>query len=121
MSLLLPVHIVEGDNYKIFELYGYVYAYVGWMTFPYLDFFCWLGNFTLLFAWIFYRKKTSFYFSILTAILMSLYGLNHLTRLNILGVHEYHLPLFGYWIWLLSPIFMIIHHFKQNKLKSQAI
>ncbi|TGN26268.1 hypothetical protein [Empedobacter tilapiae] len=118
VSLILPVHFifVNSDEYL-----GYVYAYVGWMTFPYLDFFCWLGNITLLFSWIFYRKNVSFYVAILTLILMSFYGINHLTRLDILQVHEYDLPLFGYWIWLFSSIFVLIYHYKKYKLKSQTL
>ncbi|WP_314241208.1 hypothetical protein [Empedobacter tilapiae] len=118
VSLILPVHFIF-DNPE--EYSGYIYAYVGWMTFPYLDFFCWLGNITLLFSWIFYRKNMSFYVAILTLILMSFYGINHLTRLDILQVHEYDLPLFGYWIWLFSSIFVLIHHYKKYKLKSQTL
>lgn len=52
---------------------------------------------------------------------MSFYGINHLTRLDILQVHEYDLPLFGYWIWLFSSIFVLIHHYKKYKLKSQTL
>ncbi|MFV0175245.1 hypothetical protein [Empedobacter sp. 189-2] len=117
-SLILPVHFVFEDAEGYF---GYVYAYLGWMTFPYVDFYCWLGNFTLLFSWIFYRKKASLYTSFLTPILMSFYGINHFTELNMLEVHEYNYPLFGYWVWLLSSIFMVIYHYKRNVLKSQTI
>jgi len=118
VSLILPVHFIFDDPEGYF---GYVYAYLGWMTFPYLDFFCWLGNITLLFSWIFYRKNVGFYISILTLVLMSFYGINHLTRLDILQVYEYDLPLFGYWIWLFSSIFVLIHHYKKYKLKSQTL
>lgn len=118
LSLVLPVHFIFKD---LEEYFGYVYAYLGWMTFPYLDFYCWLGNFTLLFSWIFYRKKASLYFSVLTVFLISFYGLNHVTRLDILQVHKYDLPLFGYWIWFLSSIFMLIYHYKQYKRKSQTV
>lgn len=118
VSLVLPVHFIF-ENPE--EYFGYVYAYIGWMTFPYLDFFCWLGNFTLLFSWIFYRKKVSLYLSFITLILMSFYGLNHITQLDILEVNEYDLPLFGYWIWLLSSFFMLIHHYKQHKCKNSEL
>lgn len=52
---------------------------------------------------------------------MSFYGINHFTELNMLEVHEYNYPLFGYWVWLLSSIFMVIYHYKRNVLKSQTI
>ena len=118
ISLGIPVHFILNN---LEEYLGYVYAYAGWMTFPYLDFFCWLANFTLLFTWIFYRKKVSYFGSILTIILMSFYGINHFTRLDILEVHEYDLPLFGYWIWLLSSILAFVYHYKQHKLKGQTL
>lgn len=118
MSLILPVHFIF-DNPE--EYSGYIYAYVGWMAFPYLDFFCWLGNFTLLLSWIFYKKKIGLILGIIAVIQMSLYEINHLTRLDILQIHEYDLPHFGYWIWLFSSIFVLIYHYKKYKLKSQTL
>ncbi|SFN06565.1 hypothetical protein SAMN05421738_10659 [Algoriella xinjiangensis] len=118
ISLVLPVHFIFD---KPDEYLGYVYLSVGWYTFPYLDFFCWLGNFTLLVSWIFYKKKFSLYTAYLTAVLMSFYGINHLFELDILMIKEYHLPLFGYWLWFLSSIFQIIYLYKRNYIKSQTI
>jgi hypothetical protein len=114
-SIFLPVHF-EFEKYD--EYAGYVYAALGWMTFPSLDFFCWIGNFTLLFGWIFYRKKAGLILSYISPILMILYGINHLFELNILSVREYQYPLFGYWLWFASSLLLMFattNHMKYKK------
>ncbi|WP_313254249.1 hypothetical protein [Empedobacter sp.] len=129
VSLILLVHLL---NFNFVEYYsgeskaeylGIAYLILGYITISELpiDFICWLGNFTLLFSWIFYKKKVGLILSIIAIIQISLYGVNHLTRLDILQIHEYDLPLFGYWIWLFSSIFVLIYHYKKYKLKSQTL
>lgn len=129
MSLILPVHILSFNFVEYYsgdsktEYLGIAYLILGYITVLELpiDFICWLGNFTLLFSWIFYKKKVGLILCIISIIQMSLYSINHLTRLDILQIHEYDLPLFSYWIWLLSSIFLLIHYYKQYKLKSQTL
>lgn len=129
VSLILPVHILSFNFVEYYsvdsktEYLGIAYLILGYITVLELpiDFICWLGNFTLLFSWIFYKKKVGLILCIISIIQMSLYSFNHLTRLDILQIHEYDLPLFGYWIWLLSSIFLLIHYYKQYKLKSQTL
>ena len=129
VSLILPVHILSFNFVEYYsgdsktEYLGIAYLILGYITVLELpiDFICWLGNFTLLFSWIFYKKKVGLILCIISIIQMSLYSINHLTRLDILQIHEYDLPLFSYWIWLLSSIFLLIHYYKQYKLKSQTL
>ena len=129
MSLILLVHLL---NFNFVEYYsgeskaeylGIAYLILGYITISELpiDFICWLGNFTLLFSWIFYKIKIGWILGIIAVIQMSLYEINHLTRLDILQIHEYDLPHFGYWIWLFSSIFVLIYHYKKYKLKSQTL
>lgn len=111
ISLFLPVHLIFTTPHDYF---GYIYASLGWMSFPNLDFFCWISNFTLLLGWFFYKKKIGLIFNLLTLILMSLYGINHILELDFFIIDEYSLPLFGYWFWLLSPIFLLVSQIKQH-------
>ena len=118
ISLGIPVHF-EFDKY--ISVIGLVYLSLGWVTFPHLDFFCWLGNFTLIFSWIFYKFKIGIILSFITPILMIIYAINFLFELDILDAQQYYYPLFGYWIWLLSSILAFVYHYKQHKLKGQTL
>lgn len=110
ISLFLPVHLIFTNPHDYF---GYIYASLGWMLFPSLDFFCWIGNFTLLLAWLFHKKKIGLTFNLLTLILMSFYGIDNILELDVFITKEYSLPLFGYWFWLLSPVFLLISKIKE--------
>ena len=118
ISLGIPVHF-EFDKY--ISVIGLVYLSLGWVTFPHLDFFCWLGNFTLIFSWVFYKFKIGIILSFITPILMIIYAINFLFELDILDAQQYYYPLFGYWIWLLSSILVLVYHYKQHKLKGQTL
>ena len=118
ISLGIPVHF-EFDKY--ISVIGLVYLSLGWVTFPHLDFFCWLGNFTLIFSWVFYKFKIGIILSFITPILMTIYAINFLFELDILDAQQYYYPLFGYWIWLLSSILAFVYHYKQHKLKGQTL
>ena len=118
ISLGIPVHF-EFDKY--ISVIGLVYLSLGWVTFPHLDFFCWLGNFTLIFSWVFYKFKIGIILSFITLILMIIYAINFLFELDILDAQQYYYPLFGYWIWLLSSILVLVYHYKQHKLKGQTL
>lgn len=128
ISLVLPVHLIL-DNFTDYytndnrtEYLGYVYLILGYITILELpiDFICWLGNFTLLFGWIFYKKKAGIVLSIFALLQMSLYGINHLFELDFMEIKEYGFPLFGYWFWLLSAILLVIAtitHYKTQESK----
>ena len=130
ISLVLPVHLIL-DNFTDYytndnrtEYLGYVYLILGYITISELpiDFICWLGNFILLFGWIFYKKKAGIVLGIFALLQMSLYGINHLFELDFMAVKEYNFPLFGYWFWLLSAILLVIAtitHYKTQKSKSK--
>ena len=116
---LYIVCCIEFDKY--ISVIGLVYLSLGWVTFPHLDFFCWLGNFTLIFSWIFCKFKIGIILSFITPILMTIYAINFLFELDILDAQQYYYPLFGYWIWLLSSILAFVYHYKQHKLKGQTL
>ena len=118
ISLGIPVHF-EFDKY--ISVIGLVYLSLGWVTFPHLDFFCWLGNFTLIFSWIFCKFKIGIILSFITPILMTIYAINFLFELDILDAQQYYYPLFGYWIWLLSSILAIVYHYRLYKSKGQTL
>ena len=118
ISLGIPVHF-EFDKY--ISVIGLVYLSLGWVTFPHLDFFFFLGNFTLIFSWIFCKFKIGIILSFITPILMTIYAINFLFELDILDAQQYYYPLFGYWIWLLSSILAFVYHYKQHKLKGQTL
>ena len=118
ISLGIPVHF-EFDKY--ISVIGLVYLSLGWVTFPHLDFFCWLGNFTLIFSWIFCKFKIGIILSFITPILMIIYAINFLFELDILDAQQYYYPLFGYWIWLLSSILAIVYHYRLYKSKGQTL
>lgn len=118
ISLGIPVHF-EFDKY--ISVIGLVYLSLGWVTFPHLDFFCWLGNFTLIFSWFFYKFKIGIILSFITPILMIIYAINFLFELDILDAQQYYYPLFGYWIWLLSSILAIVYHYRLYKSKGQTL
>ncbi len=116
ISLIIPVHL--SDNLK--DSIGFLYLLLGWMSFPYLSFFCWLGNLTLIIGWIFYRKKIGFSLSVISIALMSLYGINHFFQLNVIDSNLYEKPLFGYWFWFFSSIFLFIYQYNE-KFKVQSV
>ncbi len=116
ISLILPVHLIL-DNFADYytsdnetEYLGFAYLILGYMTILELpvDFICWLGNFTLLLGWIFYRKKIGIILGMFTFFQMSLYSINHIFELDFMEIKEYNTLLFGYWFWLLSAILLII-------------
>ena len=120
ISLILPVywhyssfidHYDESDSY---ELWGGFFLTMGWMTIfespP--DFVCWLANFTLFFSWLLYKKSFSKILSVITFVLMLLYFINYICVADIIQFYQPEDELFGYWIWLVSSICMIIYHFK---------
>jgi len=65
VSLILPVHLLSFNFVEYYsgeskaEYLGIAYLILGYITISELpiDFICWLGNFTLLFSWIFYKIK----------------------------------------------------------------
>ena len=100
-------------NDNSIEYFGVFYLIMGYVTIFELpaDFFCWVSNFILLFAWILYRKKSGLFLSWISFILMLSYAINYLFRLNIIQFVEYDEFLFGYWFWLSSSIFMLCYHY----------
>lgn len=122
ISLLLPVsldrdHFIEYYTADNPENLGYFYLLMGYMTafeLP-IDFICWLGNFTLILSWIFYRFKLSFITSILSFLQMLIFGLDYIFKLNIIEFSDYDFPLFGYWFWLISSFLMLLYNY--NRLK----
>ena len=112
ISLLLPLYINLNESLDKLINYGEIYGYqallLGWMTFPYIDFFCWLANFTLLISWVFYRKQFANYLVSAGTVLAFLFGINHVTQLDFMEVHDYELNLFGYWFWIIAMLLQIV-------------
>lgn len=113
VSIFLPVYISEFDDDSSI---GYIFLFCGWMSFPYIDFFCWLGNFTLLLSWIFYYKKIGLVFSFITILLMFSFGINHVLELKIFETSEEGM-LLGYYFWLGSSIVLLLGKFNFDYLK----
>ena len=131
ISLILPV-CLSRDNFIEYytsnnpENLGYVYLILGYITIVELpfEFFCWLGNFTLVLSWILFQFKFSKYLIVLSFIQMLTFGIDYIFTLNVFDIIDYDFPLFGYWIWLSSSIAMFFYHFypKRNKnLESQIV
>jgi len=124
ISLITPVYISLDQSstnmIKYEDLMGFQALVLGWMTFPFIDFFCWLANFALLASWFLYRKSYAIYISITAIVLAFLFSLNHYLQLNYFQLSEYHLVLFGYWFWLISMILQLITiRLYDKELKSQ--
>ncbi len=123
ISLILPVYLNSthiADYYfndNSIENLGVFYLVIGYITIAELpvEFFCWLSNFTLLFAWIFHKKKSGVVLVWISFVLMFAYAINYLFRLDIILVVEYDEFLFGYWFWLASPILMLCYHYLPEK------
>jgi hypothetical protein len=113
VSVFLPVYIsdVNTDNPM-----GYDFLILGWMVYPSIDFFCWLGNFTLLLSWIFYYKKIGLVFSFITILLMFSFGINHVLELRIFEISEDG-TLLGYYFWLSSSILLIFNKLNFDYLR----
>lgn len=113
LSLVAPFYFPQDDDF-----FGFHALIMGWITFPTSDFFCWLANFTLLFAWIFHTKQASYYLAWLTFLLMLPFGIDHLTKFELFQVQVYEEFLFAYWFWLLSAISMLYFGFKSHQIRS---
>ena len=113
VSVFLPVYIsdVNTDNPM-----GYDFLILGWMVYPSIDFFCWLGNFTLLLSWIFYYKKIGLVFSFTTILLMFSFWINHVSELRIFEISEEG-TLLGYYFWLSSSILLIFNKLNFDYLR----
>lgn len=122
ISLAIPLYInlhpTENRLVEYENIFGLQALILGWMTFPSLDFFCWLSNFTLFFCWIFYRKEFSFYVGIIGVIFASLFLINHFTRLDFMEVRDYNLFPLASFFWIASMILQVVASKLYNK-KSQ--
>ena len=126
ISLVLPVQLslekfsdyYVNDSHS--ELLGIAYFILGYITIletP-IDFFCWLGNFTLIASWLlFFRMSISRILSIASILLMSFYGIDNLFKLEIMEFHNYNYPLFGYWFWLASSLMMLFYTTRERTMK----
>lgn len=111
ISLSSPIYFPKELNLDAImtnDLLGFQALGVGWMTFPYVDFFCWLANFTLLASWILFKKSYANYIVSIGTVLAFLYGINHVTQWDFIVVHEYDLNLFGYWFWIVAMLLQIV-------------
>ncbi|MBS7332787.1 MAG: hypothetical protein KIG88_04240 [Weeksellaceae bacterium] len=111
ISLFCPIYFpkdIIADKIISYDYLGYQAVALGWMLFAYVDFFCWLANFTLLISWIFYRKQFANYLVSIGAVFAFLFGINHVTQLNFMQVREYDLTLFGYWFWIIAMLLQIV-------------
>lgn len=119
VSLALPLfinfHPTDNRLVEYENVYGLQALILGWMTFPLLDFFCWLSNFTLLFCWILYRKAISLYVGLIGILFASLFLINHFTQLDFMEIREYDLFPIAPFIWIASMILQLIATKKYQK------
>ena len=124
LSLALPVQydLSESLNELNFtQSVGLIYFLCGYITMfdAKVDFICWLGNFTILLSWIFFKKPMlSKILSVVAFLQMILFGLDLILKIKLIDVIDYDSIPIGYLFWFSSSIAMLFYHFYPKEIEN---